>query len=65
MATDLDSYITASEAPRVQFGGRETQTMPLEWAAAGLTWLYRERPQVFAEMMTQGILGIERKPGRH
>ena len=41
-----------------------TKTMPVEWASDGLTWLYANRPQVFADMMTEGVFGIEKTRGR-
>ena len=65
MASDLDAYGTTTYEPRVQFGGLDNQHMPLEWASAGMRWLFIHKPQVFAEMMTEGILGIEKRAGRH
>ena len=49
---------------RVQFGPRDDDSMPLSWAEKGLTWLKAERPQVFADMMTRAVFGIERQRGR-
>ena len=46
---------------RVQFGTRDDDSMPVSWAARGLTWLKANRPQVFADMMSEGILGIEKR----
>jgi len=45
---------------RVQFGNRDDDSMPVTWAARGLTWLKANRPQVFADMMSEGVFGIEK-----
>lgn len=37
--------------PRVRFGDADTQELPFLWAEKGLCWLYRERRDVFADMM--------------
>jgi len=49
---------------RVQFGARDDDSMPVSWAARGLTWLKANRPQVFADMMSEGVFGIEKTRGR-
>jgi len=46
---------------RVQFGARDDDSMPATWAARGLTWLKANRPQVFADMMSEGVFGIEKR----
>jgi hypothetical protein len=53
-------YAGIQEPPRVRFGRRDDDTMPLSWAENGLEWLRSERPQIFADMML-AILGIEKK----
>jgi hypothetical protein len=61
--TDEDyksDFTGTSQPPRVRFGHRDDDTMPLSWAENGLEWLRSERPQVFADMML-AILGIEKK----
>lgn len=35
----------------IAFGPRDDDKMPRTWAERGLTWLHKERPQVFAAMM--------------
>jgi len=40
------------------------KTFSIEWASRGLTWLYANRRQVFGDMVTQGILEIEKTRGR-
>ena len=38
--------------PRVRFGNDlENQVIPFAWAEKGLCWLYKNRKDVFAEMM--------------
>lgn len=49
---------------RIRFGPGETDTMPPDWAEKALTWLKSERAQVFADMMTVGVFGIEKRAGR-
>jgi len=49
---------------RVQFDTRDDDSMPVSWAARGLTWLKANRPQVFADMMSEGVFGIEKTRGR-
>lgn len=55
-----DSFDTEKAAPRVQFGARDDDSMPLSWAERGLTWLKAERPMVFADMML-ALLGIDKR----
>ena len=66
MSNQLEEYNGAiySGEPRIIFGPHDSQNMPHDWASRGLTWLYAQRPQVFADMMTIGILGIEKRAGR-
>lgn len=59
-----DSSNGTDTAPRVQFGARDDDSMPLSWAEKGLTWLKTERPMVFADMMTRAVFGIEKQRGR-
>lgn len=59
-----DTWNGTDTPPRVQFGARDDDSMPLSWAEKGLTWLKEERPQVFADMMTSAVFGIDRKRGR-
>jgi len=59
-----DSLNGTDTAPRVQFGARDDDSMPLSWAEKGLTWLKAERPMVFADMMTRAVFGIEKQRGR-
>jgi len=59
-----DSLNGTDTAPRVQFGARDDDSMPLSWAEKGLTWLKTERPMVFADMMTRAVFGIEKQRGR-
>ena len=42
----------------VSFGTRDDDKMPHSWAERGLTWLHKNRPQVFAAMML-AITGID------
>jgi len=65
MTADLETWNTSTTEQRIPFGPRDNQNMPADWAADGLTWLFANKPQVFAEMMTAGILGIEKRAGRH
>lgn len=39
------------ETRRPRFGDQPNQEIPFEWAEKGLRWLYRERRQVFSDMM--------------
>lgn len=55
---------TAPREPDVAFGPHDTDRMPASWASKALTWLKDNRPQVFAEAMTQGVFGIENTRGR-
>jgi len=67
MVTDTSDFLnnhTSQAEQRVRFGPGETDTMPLDWAENALTWLRSERPQVFADMMTVGVFGIEKRAGR-
>lgn len=59
-----DSWNGTDTAPRVQFGARDDDSMPLSWAEKGLTWLKAERPMVFADMMTRAVFGIEKQRGK-
>jgi hypothetical protein len=54
-----DSWETPKEQD-VSFGPRDDDAMPVSWAAKGLTWLKANRPQQFADMMTEGVFGIEK-----
>lgn len=56
-----DAWTGIDTMPRVQFGARDDDSMPLSWAEKGLTWLKAERPQVFADMMTSAVFGIDKK----
>lgn len=47
----------------VSFGPRDDDEMPHTWAVRGLTWLYEERRNVFADMML-AIVSAERTKGR-
>jgi hypothetical protein len=49
---------------RVSFGQRDDDSMPVTWASRGLAWLKANRPQAFADMMTEGVFGIEKTRGR-
>jgi hypothetical protein len=59
-----DAWTGIDTMPRVQFGTRDDDSMPLSWAEKGLTWLKAERPMVFADMMTRAVFGIEKQRGR-
>jgi len=38
-------------SPEVSFGPKDHQKMTLEWAEAGLMWLFAHRRQVFGAML--------------
>jgi len=63
VVTDTSEYLSMTEQ-RIRFGPGETDTMPPDWAEKALTWLKSERAQVFADMMTVGVFGIEKRAGR-
>ena len=54
---------TSHAPPRVRFGDGDTDDMPILWAERGLTWLKKNRPDVFMDMM-HAIFGIERAARR-
>ncbi len=57
---------TQETARRPRFGSQPNQDMPLEWAEKGLCWLYRERRQVFADMMLHVMdTGLTTRPARN
>jgi hypothetical protein len=63
--TDHNGYETAypevldTRPLPVSFGPRDDDEMPHSWAVRGLTWLYEERRNVFADMML-AIVSAER-----
>jgi len=59
--TDFMEMTERPELPVEFRKGDPTKRMSVEWASDGLTWLYANRPQVFADMMTEGVLGIEKR----
>lgn len=56
----MDDTEQEPRAPDVMFGPHHSDRLPHEWASRGLTWLKEHRPQVFADMMTEGVFGIDR-----
>jgi hypothetical protein len=56
----MTDFMDPMTEQRVNFGTRDDDTMPLAWASKALTWLKVNRPQVFADMMTEGVFGIEK-----
>jgi hypothetical protein len=59
-----DDYLASTDAPpRVKFGPRPDDDMPVTWAERLLTWLKSERPNVFADGMLV-VFDVERKRGR-
>jgi hypothetical protein len=55
-----DSWETPKEQD-VSFGPRDDDAMTVSWASRGLTWLFAHRPQAFADMMNEGVFGIEKQ----
>lgn len=63
MSTDYELEQLTAPPPRVKFGPRPDDDMPLSWAERMLTWLKSERPNVFMDGMF-AVMGAERKPRR-
>jgi hypothetical protein len=61
----MTDFMDPMTEQRVNFGTRDDDTMPLTWASKALTWLKANRPLVFADMMTEGVFGIEKTRGRN
>lgn len=57
---------TGTESPRVSFGPRPDDTMPLSWAEKMLTALKEKRPKQFGDLLRDAvIMGSENGHGRH
>jgi hypothetical protein len=46
-----DLYAPETAPVYVKFANGPTDEIPLDWAQRGITWLYANRRQVFADMM--------------
>lgn len=59
---DLLADMDKNDYPELEFvRGNASKRLRFTWAEDGLIWLYRERPQVFADMML-AITGIDAAP---
>ncbi len=47
----MDGEMNGQEPPRVRFGPRPTQTMPLEWAEIMLTHLCERNRKLFGDLL--------------
>lgn len=57
MEPDSNSNGHRDEVPRVKFGPRPNQDMPLPWAEDMLTLLATEHPKVFTTLLPRVALG--------
>ena len=60
----MTDFMDPMTEPRVNFGTRDDDSMPVSWASRGLTWLKIHRPKEFAAMMIEGVFGVEKTDGR-
>lgn len=51
MAIAAANEAAASRPPDVHFGDRDDDVMPHSWAERALTWLHKNNPTVFGDMM--------------